>query len=245
MPTPADHVIVLVNDIDAAARAYETLGFTVQTRADAEVHGAYYRCITLADGSYILLTQFISEEVIAKHRLGPDLAEGEGFADWSFTVADVEATRADLAAAGGKTCGPVTVSNVLADGSPWGLKLLMTGKGTEGDDALPFVVEDTHGREFRIPGYKPHANGVTHIREIRASSEHPAESARLLGVVMQAPVEGTTVMADPAPVVFASVREAGTAARKRGGIYELVLAGGEAAGLMDLDLAHGARLIRG
>ena len=244
MTSPADHFIVLVTDIDAAVRDYQALGFTVQTRADSQSHGALYRFVVMADGSYILLTQFTSDEVIAKHRLGPDLLEGEGFADWSFTIRDADATTAKVVAAGGQTRGPVTVANVLATGEAWGLKLLMTGKGTGGDSALPFVVEDTHGRAFRIPAFVPHANGIARIVEIRASSDEPLRAAEVLGATLDAPVTGTSVAAEPAPVVFVASADAAGKARARGGLYELVVTGGDAQGLMDTTLTHGARLLQ-
>ncbi|WP_138472296.1 VOC family protein [Poseidonocella sp. HB161398] len=247
MSASADHFIVLVRDIDQAVADYRTLGFTVQSRADSECHGALYRFVVLADGSYILLTQFTSDEVIARHRLGPDLAEGEGFADWSFTVADVASVTEAVAAAGGDTRGPVTVSNVLADGSKWGLKLLMTGKGTRGtrgDDTLPFVVEDTHGREFRIPAYAPHPNGIERVAAIRATSPRPADSARSLAVALGTETDGTTVPVAQGIVSFVDAAAASPAGRIRGGLYELDLAGSgaSAAEMLDLGLTHGARL---
>lgn len=244
MTSPADHFIVLVKDIEAAARDYQSLGFTVQTRADSQSHGAHYRFIVLADGAYILLTQFTSDEVIATHRLGPDLRAGEGFADWSFTIPDAEATAEAVKMAGGETRGPVTVANVLATGEAWGLKLLMTGKGTGGDSALPFVVEDTHGRGFRIPAFQPHANGIERIAEIRASSDDPLKAAAILGATLDAPVTATRVESLPAPVVFTATHETAGHARARGGLYELVVTGSATKGLMDCTLTHGARILR-
>ena len=80
--------------------------------------------------------------------------------------------------------GARDVSNVLRDGSKWGLKLLMTGRGTGGDDALPFVVEDVEGRGFRIPAYQPHANGVTAVDRVRIASSDPAATASRLALIL-------------------------------------------------------------
>jgi hypothetical protein len=226
MPVSPDHFVVLVHDIERASADYEALGFTVQTRADSKPgHGAHYRFVVLKDGSYILLTQFVSQEVIATHRLGPDLLEGEGCADYSFVVANVKDTAEALKTAGGKTKGPVDVSNVLMDGSEWGLKLLMTGKGTEGDKALPFVVEDTIGRNFRIPAFKPHANGVTQLAGLTITSANAAQTARSLGIILDAPVENTgRSLRIPSPTASVEVfADTGSPriGRSQGGLHEL------------------------
>lgn len=246
MPATADHFVILVNDLEQASADYEALGFTVQSRADMKPgHGSHYRFVVLEDGSYLLLTQFLSPEVAASHRLGPDLAEGEGCADYSFTVASVEDTASALAAAGGKTKGPVDVSNVLVDGSEWGLKLLMTGKGTEGDDALPFVVEDTIGRNFRIPAFKPHANGVTRFTGLKLTSAEAEKTARSLGVILDAPVtpegENFRIEVPSAPVEVLSDKGPSCFGRRCGGVYEILLKGTDES-LMDLHLTHGLRL---
>ena len=167
-----DHVVLLVNDLDAAAASFATLGFTVLERADINAsHGStVFRFVSLDDGSYILLTAFSSDEARAKHRLGPCLEAGEGHADWSFTVADAAALGAELKQAGFPVSGPIEVSNVVAGGHKWRLDLLMLGRGAGGDPALPFVVSDNEGREYRIPAPVPHANGANAMRGIRLAS---------------------------------------------------------------------------
>lgn len=246
MPVSADHFVVLVRDLEQATADYEALGFTTQVRADSKPgHGAHYRFVVFEDSSYILLTQFVSDEVIATHRLGPDLIEGEGCADYSFVVPDVAATATALQAAGGKTRGPVDVSNILVDGSEWGLKLLMAGKGTEGDDALPFVVEDVKGRGFRIPAYKPHANGVTSFAGLTITSADAESTAKALGIILGAPVsahgEAFDVAAGAAPVKVLSDTGSSRIGRARGGVYEILL-NGEKDMLLDIEKAHGLRL---
>ena len=245
-----DHFIILVQDIEKAVADYTTLGFTVQSRADSSAHGAAYRFVVFADGCYLLLTQFTSEEARAKHRLGADALEGEGFADWSLTIADVDAATRALSMADHPTRGPVEVSNVLQDGSPWGLKLLMSGKGAAGaDTALPFLIEDTHGRAFRIPAYQPHANGLQRLSEIRLTSTDPAKTAETLalsiGATRIAQNEPVTLASpDCPPIVILDAAEVTPAGRARHGIYELVIeTGHDSEGLLDLGLSHGARLI--
>lgn len=168
-----DHVVLLVHDLDKAAADFASLGFTVLERADLNAsHGStVFRFVSLADGSYILLTAFTGPEAMAKHRLGPCLEAGEGHADWSFTIPDATALGAELKQAGFPTAGPVDVSNVVEGGHKWGLDLLMLGRGAGGDAALPFLVSDNEGREHRIPGPSVHANGANGMLGIRLSSD--------------------------------------------------------------------------
>ncbi|MCB1387603.1 MAG: VOC family protein [Rhodobacteraceae bacterium] len=183
MPIPFDHFVLLVQDLDQAARDFAALGFTVQTRADTEHGKAEYRFICFDDGSYLLLTAFTSPEAQATHRLGEVLAVGEGWADWSFTVPDAKAAAAALAAAGLPTRGPVAVSNVIADGSKWALELLMCGRGCGGDVCLPFVVSDVEGRSARIPAPKPHANGATGLVGLSLSTADATTVGRTLALL--------------------------------------------------------------
>lgn len=250
MPLNADHFIVLVADMARAVADYRALGFTVQERADSASHGALYRFVVLADGSYILLTAFTDPAVLARHRLAPVMQEGEGWADYSFAVASTAAVTERLAGLDAPTAGPIEVANTLADGSKWGLKLLMTGRGAGGDLALPFVVEDIAGRNHRIPAYVPHANGVADVATIRIASDRPADTAKRLSAI-------TGAAADAGAASFEgrlSLRLGGGAievfddaapqrlGRTGGGLYELVLRGATAIPLMDLHLAHGARI---
>lgn len=178
-----DHLVLLVNDLDAASRDFAALGFTVLERADTSHGATIFRFVAFADGSYLLLTAFTSEAGRQAHRLGPVMEAGEGWADYSFTVADAHATAAALQAAGHPTRGPVSVSNLLAGGEAWGLNLVMTGRGAGGDVALPFVVSDVEGRSHRIPGPLPHANGAQGIRSIAVTTAAPEQVAATLAAI--------------------------------------------------------------
>ena len=246
MPLNADHFIVLVTDMDAAVEDYRALGFAVQERADSASHGAAYRFIVLEDGSYILLTSFTDAATLAKHRLAPVLREGEGWGDYSFTVDDVAAATEALSRIGSPVAGPVEVANTLADGSKWGLKLLMTGRGAGGDDALPFVVEDVLGRNHRIPGFQPHANGITSVEKIRIASATPEATAGALSIItgVEAKEDGKVVSlaTDTASIEVFEDSGAERIGRATGGLHELVLRGPAPVALMDLDRTHGARI---
>lgn len=246
-----DHLIALVSDIDKAAADYAALGFTILKRNDSQHGSAVYRFVCLDDGSYILLTAFTDPEALKKHRLGPVLAAGEGWGDYSFTIDSVETLGKQLEAMGSRIAAPVDVGNTLADGSQWGLKLLMTGRGTGGDDALPFVVEDVVGREFRIPAAVAHANGATGIARMVIASPTAEATAKVLAAQMgltaqaAAAYEGRTAfeIVDAGYVVTVFEDDAkAPIGRIGGGLYAVELRGAEAKGPFDLGLAHGALL---
>ncbi|WP_334192428.1 VOC family protein [Pararhodobacter sp.] len=182
MPAPllpaVDHVVLLVHDLVEATSVLEGAGFTVLRRADqAEKPGSTFRFVSFADGSYILLNAF-SAEAMARHRLGPVLAEREGWGDWSLCVDDLDAAIARADGAGIALGGENAVRNVLTTGEAWGLRLLVSGRGSPGDPALPFLVQDTEGRGARIPGPSVHANGASGIAGVSAAAEDPLASAR-------------------------------------------------------------------
>lgn len=240
-----DHLVLLVDDLDKASRNFETLGFTVQERADSAHGSTAFRFVSFADGSYLLLTAFTSEEGHKAHRLGPVLDAGEGWADYSFTVDDATVSGQALAAAGFPVRGPVRVSNVLTGGEIWALDLLMAGRGADGDVSLPFVVSDIEGRQYRIPAPKPHANGATGIRKITVSStgrDHTIAALVALGATQHD--DGVLTGAGYIEVIG---QDDASGHRPGGGVasIEITTAGPSAAGegLLDISLTHGAPII--
>jgi len=239
-----DHAVLLVHDLDRAAADFADLGFTVQSRADADPsHGStVFRFITFPDGSYILLTAFAGPEARRTHRLAPVLDHGEGWADYSFTVEDAGRTGGALSAGGYATRGPVRVANVLVTGQEWALDLLMCGRGAGGDSAMPFVVSDVAGRTHRIPTPVEHANGATGIAAVQVVTADPSTVSG--GLVK---LGGKAIPENPQRIAFAGclvdVLDLGArvGAPPGGGMVGLVLSG-----VRNLDfnsaLTHGARI---
>lgn len=239
MSLPFDHLVLLVHDLNAAARDFAALGFTVQERADTEHGKTHFRFVCFDDGSYILLTAFTSAEGQATHRLGEVLAAGEGWADWSFTVPSAQDAADALKAEGLPVRGPVPVSNVIADGSRWALELTLTGRGAEGDVSLPFVVSDVEGRPARIPAPVPHANGATGIAGLSISTAGPAAVGRTLKALGG---RETAPGRFDFGRVWVEVLPASTPlGRAGGGMVKAVLSGG-AVREFDTALTHGAPL---
>jgi catechol 2,3-dioxygenase-like lactoylglutathione lyase family enzyme len=246
-----DHMVLLVHDLEEAVKDFRSLGFTVLERADTSHGSTVFRFVSFEDGSYILLTAFTSKAGADAHRLGPVLASGEGWADYSFLVPDAAAVGERLKAAAMPVRGPVEVSNVLAGGERWSLDLLMTGRGAGGDVALPFLVSDNEGRRHRIPGPSRHANGAKGIRGVRLSGSDPQTVAATLeaigGTVQAAEGPATRIGFGDVWVDMLALADA-PQGREGGGIVEVVLAcdaeGMPAEGRrLDPSLSHGAPIL--
>lgn len=155
MITGIDHVVVVVQTLEEAARDYAALGFTVTpggTHADGKTHNAL---ITFADGSYIEMLAFLDREHSHDHPWRHRLDEGEGIEDFAVASdaleADVARMRSEDEPAG-LEMGPVV------DGGrrrPDGQELrwrTVRFRQRPGDAALPFIIQDVTARELRVPG---------------------------------------------------------------------------------------------
>lgn len=191
MPPRLDHLILLVHDIDEAVAAFSGAGFTVLERADAKAGSTLSRFVVFADDSYIQLAAFRSPQTIETHRLGPVMASGGGFADYSILVADLDEAGRRGAAAGVILGAVHEVGNSVAGAGDWSLRLLLAGRGTQGDEALPFLVQDVAGRGVRVPPAPSHGNGARGIAAVTVASTLPAASARRLRALLGLPTDAS------------------------------------------------------
>jgi catechol 2,3-dioxygenase-like lactoylglutathione lyase family enzyme len=161
-----DHTIFLVPDpaeLDAVTDRFSAAGFLITERDDSgrETATTFQKLICFADGSYIEILTIRNEAARVRHRFAPFLSRGNGWADYSIDCAGLDADRARLAAAGLPVGGPHEHTRALRDGRPWGVRLILLGIGA-GFPALPFLLEDTVGRDLRIPMARTqHPNGIT------------------------------------------------------------------------------------
>jgi hypothetical protein len=225
------------------------VGFTVQERADTKHGTTRFRFVTFEDGSYILITAFTSREAAAGHRLGPVLAEGEGWADYSFAVADLDEAAARATAAGTVLGAVHDVRNVVASGEEWALRLLVAGHGASGDNALPFLIQDVVGRDVRIPAAMPHANGAIGVAEIRVCAPDPAATASRLSALSGSPVTpatdgGFSLRVGTSAISVQPGTPALPGARRTGGMASAVLRcrAGSKAAVLEGPATHHARI---
>ena len=245
-----DHLIVLIHDLESAVRDFEMLGFTVQRRNDSAEGAMRNRFICFADGSYLLLSAFADPDQAQRHRLAPFFAKGEGWADYSFVVDDIAGAASRLVSAGLPTRGPVKVADTLATGEDWALDLLMAGAGSGGDGALPFLVEDTAGRNKRIPAALPHANGATGIAGLRIAAQSAPKVVAAFEAIAGEPLarrmtqtRGHAATRLEFDGIWLEIAEDVGLNRGLSGLYEVVLATGRADAELSSDLLHGASMV--
>ena len=167
-----DHLIFWVNDcsqLDEVCTAFSQAGFTISERLDAGREHAPNRqkLICFRDDSYIEILTVQEPDARLKHRLHKIGQHGDGWADFCLEVENAEIEMVRVCAANLPVKGPTTHSKFLENGKEWGVKLLNTGIGI-GHPVLPFMVEDTVGRNLRIPqSGLDHANGAVGIGGVR------------------------------------------------------------------------------
>ena len=92
-----DHLIIVVKDLDQAAKDYEQLGFTVVPGGKHPV-GSHNALISFRDGSYIEIIAFYREAL--DHRWWEPLAKGERFVDFCLQTDDLRGDTRKLRDAG-------------------------------------------------------------------------------------------------------------------------------------------------
>jgi hypothetical protein len=153
-----DHIVIVVNDLEQAAKDYQQLGFTVVPGGKHPV-GSHNVLISLADGSYIEIIAFYREAV--DHRWWAPLQKGERLVDFCMQTDDLRGDTLKLRAAGIAINDPVPWSRTRPDG--YELKWLLSLVQGSQRGVAPFLIQDVTLREERIPqafDHKNHAIGI-------------------------------------------------------------------------------------
>ncbi len=175
-----DHLVILVQNLDAAIADYTTLGFTVVPggeHADGATHNAL---VAFADGSYLELIAFRREA--PGHRWWRH-AGSEGLVDYALLPDAIEQDIAAARARGVEYAGPTPGGRLRPDGQRIAWQI-----GEPSTPDLPFLCADVTPRELRVPGdeARKHANGVTGIAEVTVAVRDAQASAQryaaLLGI---------------------------------------------------------------
>jgi Glyoxalase-like domain len=153
-----DHIVIVVNDLEQAARDYEQLGFTVVPGGKHPV-GSHNALISFADGSYIEIIAFYREA--PDHRWWDPLQKGERLVDFCMQTNDLQGDTLKLRAAGVAIHDPVPWSRTRPDG--YELKWLLSLAQGSHRGVAPFLIQDVTPREERIPQTFDHKNGAIGI----------------------------------------------------------------------------------
>jgi Glyoxalase-like domain len=153
-----DHIVIVVNNLEQAAKDYEQLGFTVVPGGKHPV-GSHNVLISLVDGSYVEIIAFYREAL--DHRWWDPLQKGERLIDFCMQTDDLKGDTGKLRAAGVAINDPVPWSRTRPDG--YELKWLLSLAQGSDRGVAPFLIQDVTQREERIPQIFDHKNGATGI----------------------------------------------------------------------------------
>ena len=162
-----DHLVILVVDLDGAVRDYNASGFAVAPggeHADGLTRNAL---VSFRDGTYLELIAFIDPDDPRDNLWNwrSFLDSGGGLIDHclasdDFLSADVRRLRET----GLVVDGPSEGGRTLPDGTRirWSsASIRQRGR------ALPFLIQDTTPRGFRVPTAAAHPNGASGITELQ------------------------------------------------------------------------------
>ena len=181
MSLSLDHIVILVEELEAAIAHYSALGFTVQrggTHADGATHNAL---VGFADGSYLEIIAFLRPA--PEHRWWRYAAKGhQGFVDFALLPHDTGEVVRAAQARGLAYQGPIEGGRVRLDG-----QRLVWQTGTPPTVELPFLCGDVTPRALRVVEgeVRVHPNGVTGVASlsvvVRDLDASLARYAALLG----------------------------------------------------------------
>ena len=147
-----DHLVVVVKDLDQAAKDYEQLGFTVVPGGQHPV-GSHNVLIAFQDGSYLEIIAFYRKAV--EHRWWEPLGKGERLVDFCFQTDDLRGDTKKLKDAGAAINDPVPWSRKRPDG--YELKWLLSLVTGSHRGVAPFLIEDV------TPRWLPVASDSSHL----------------------------------------------------------------------------------
>jgi hypothetical protein len=168
-----DHIVIVVNDLQQAAKDYQQLGFTVVPGGKHPV-GSHNVLISLADGSYIEIIAFYREAI--DHRWWAPLQKGERLVDFCMQTDDLTGDTLKLGAAGIAINDPVPWSRTRPDG--YELKWLLSLVQGNQRGVAPFLIQDVTPREQRIPQAFDHKNRAIGIETLTIAVEDLADVQR-------------------------------------------------------------------
>jgi catechol 2,3-dioxygenase-like lactoylglutathione lyase family enzyme len=248
-----DHLVIAVDDRDAAADAYRRLGFTVVI-GGRHAEGTHNALIAFADGAYLELLAFY--EPSPAHRWWAAHEQGGGLIDYCLASDDPEADAAAFRRAGVDIGAPEPGARLRPDGYRLRWRLAKPRGPHRG--VAPFLIDDDTPRDERVPRERSHANRVTGlggvtvaVDDLEAAGRWYAGALGRAGEPVTRPeldARGLRFAVGPHLVELLAPRGAGAVAerlRARGaGPLAATLAGAGAGGtILDPTLAQGARLI--
>ncbi|PTM60798.1 VOC family protein [Phreatobacter oligotrophus] len=190
----ADHVVVTVRDLDASARAWGLLGFTVSPRGTHSPHLGTGNYTIMFGEDYLELLGVLTET--DQNKPTRDfLAKREGIERTAFTTDDAAGGAAELKARGLEPLGPVHF------GRPVDLPGGGTGEAKFNVFRWPldqnpggmriFACQHLTRETVWIPELQSHANGARRIARIEILSADPEAAAKKMAGLIDEPATKT------------------------------------------------------
>ena len=175
-----DHLVIVVNDLDQAARDYRELGFNVVAGGQHPV-GSHNAIIAFEDGSYLEIIAFYREAL--DHRWWDPLAKGERLVDFCFQTDDLLGDTKRLRDAGVAINDPVPWSRKRPDG--YELKWLLSLATGSHRGVAPFLIQDLTPRNERVPQDFKQPNQVIGIEKVTVAAAELDSIEKWYGVLLQ------------------------------------------------------------
>ncbi len=192
-----DHIVVAVEDLDAAARRYEALGFTLTPRAAHEARmGTSNRLAQFAERNFIELLEVDRPGGIEEHAFDAVpprfsfgahnrdfLRRGGGLSMLVLASEDAKRDHADLLERGLEPYAPFSFERRarLPDGAEVTVGFSLVFATSPSLPGLGFFLCQQHAPQyFWKPEYQWHANGARGLAAVTIATEDPASAADFL-----------------------------------------------------------------
>ncbi len=187
MLTGIDHIVIVVNDLEAASEQFTAAGFSV-TPGGSHPTGTHNALIPFQDGSYLELIAIEDPELAKDHPWFERMAGKQGFVTFAVGADPLDYELQRLA-----SLGIATVDR--KDGArkrPDGQQLQWASAALQSDPPvfLPFLIQDVTDRDLRVPSGRAaqHENGVKGTTGLTVVTGDAQQAMTPYGAMLSAPV---------------------------------------------------------
>lgn len=251
MATQIDHIVMTVDQLDAAIRDYEAAGFTVIPGGEHIGGASHNALVTFEDGAYFEIFAF--RKPAESHHWWEKSKRREGLVDFCVASSDLAADEAAIRERGIELLPLIDGGRNRLDGVELKWKTI---RAASLSSLLPFAIEDVTDRELRVPGgaASRHAAGFTGVAGVVVAVDRL--ETIVPGYQAYFGIEGESVTASipgagaawrfALPKHWIELAEPGASPgplrtiveTHGGGVAEIVLTGGPG-GYLDETLTHG------
>jgi len=176
-----DHVVVMVHDLDAAARNWAALGFTLSPRGTHSAHLGTGNYTIMFGDDYVELLGILHETDLNAPSRAFLERRGEGIERVAFTTSDAATGVAALHARGIQVSGPIEFSRPvdLPDGGHGeaAFSVFNWSPDDRPADTRIFACQHHTRATVWIPSLQTHANTATGIARVELVAASPADAS--------------------------------------------------------------------